>query len=281
MLAKPINYVGLISPEDATQFDIAQLTPSGCGVTALLNVLLTLKAVSKAVVHQLDWSGCILNARNQNAPLPEYLLSRSKAGCTGADLVHSMATLVERNREILQLTTKKVSGYFVSFREICSTGLSLSTFCATQLAKGNCLVATFNLQLLGNDAWHHQAIYGVDKDTGNIHCLNPHCQYSEKMASAFLSTESVLLVRREDVIERYGRRGGDHTIYEKRKWKSHKVSEQIEFLIRNTELYDDENTLCKSTQVESSDKDQTQMLTHIVIPAEYVGGLCVFSCGDM
>jgi len=91
------DYIGILSHEEAERYEVTQLSTSGCGVTALLNVLIALGIVTSEQTKILDWSKCILRTRNNDAPLPEYLLSRSVAGCTGQDIVTSLAAITESN----------------------------------------------------------------------------------------------------------------------------------------------------------------------------------------
>ncbi len=74
-------------------------------------------------------------------------------------------------------------------------------------------VGCLNLQIVGNDVWHHQVIYGVDVVEWKIFCLNPCCEYSEDLTTRFVSTPSVICVRKEDVLLRVGRGGADESIY--------------------------------------------------------------------
>ena len=244
----------------------------------------------------IDWNGCILKARALDAPLPEYLLSRSKAGCTGEELIESMAILCARNPSLLTVGNRpRVSGNFVPFSELLSRGKSLINFCGEELRRGHCLVVTLNLQLVGNDAWHHQVVYGIDTDTEVLYCLNPHCQYSQQLATSFLSTDSTLLVRREDVIERFARPGGDESIYSLSRWKEYKVQEQIEDMMNalarsnpaefgsNTDSNDYAKTIySRSGFVAQSARsvatnEVRAVADYIRIPAEYVGGISIFS----
>eukprot|EP01032_Pedospumella_encystans_P015470 gene15470-17690_t len=124
-----------------------------------------------------------------------------------------------------------------------------------------------NLQLLGNDAWHHQMIYGVDGQHVNapsVYCVNPVCAYPISLLEKLLSTDSVLLVRREDILSRHARPNGDMSIFEHPDWQRLAVAYQIEVMI-------EENT-SQTSSPETEGKRQ-----FVVIPANYVGGLAVFS----
>jgi hypothetical protein len=243
------EFVGVYSHADSVANEISQLTASGCGVTALLGVLVALRMVDASSVITLNWDNCILRQRDLESPLPDYLLSRSIAGCTAQELLESMDILVRDNG------LRAVESHFMSYETIKRTHSSISRFISEQLRNNFCVVATLNLQLLGNDAWHHQLVYGVDECSGDIHCMNPISCYSEEQFNSFLSTPSCLLVRRRDVLDRIKRAGGLIDIYQQSSWKAFRVQEQIDVL----------------------EQDDQCRLSHIVIPANYVGGLCMFS----
>lgn len=237
-------FVGIFNHEDATKMEVAQLGKSACGATALVNTLLALNVIELTDVSEVDWTMCILRNRDLECPLPEYLLSRSLAGCTGSDLVESMKKLSTSTKTMVALC-----GEFIPYQSI---EIDIVEFIAELLSHNTAVIGTFNLQVLGNDAWHHQLIYGVDASTRMVYCTNPICAYPAELVLRFLSTESSLLIRREDVIPRIPRTGGDSSIYEQPLWRQYKVAEQI-------------------TAMSMDDR-----MTHLVIPASYVGGLATF-----
>ena len=260
------SYTGIMSHADAEKYEISQLSASGCGVTALLNVLVALSAVDTNAAQRIDWSHCILRTRQNDAPLPDYLLSRSVAGCTGQDLVSSMEILIAKN--ILILGGSHISSQFISYTEILASGKTLHAFVEDSLREGKCLVATLNLQLLGNDAWHHQMIYAVDKNSRDasivavddregpmIYCVNPVCAYPLTLVEKMLSTQSILRIRSEDILKRHDRPNGDTSIYQRPDWVEKRVEVQIESLMNQ--------------HVAGSD-------ACVIIPANYIGGLAVF-----
>lgn len=279
------NFIGLLSHNEAKSNEVSQLSSSGCGATALLNVLVTLKVLSRDQVSNVDWSSCILRVRENDAPLAQYLLSRSTAGCTGQDLVSSMNKLVIQNHHVLNLS-RSLDGLFVSYAEIIASGMSIQQFIINHLKQGCCLVATMNLQILGNDAWHHQMVYGVEtaadvndqdklpdsiQEAGSgvdlvpqlgdcvVHCVNPVSGYSAVLFEKFLSTPSVLLIRSEDVVSRYDRPNSDNSIYDREEWCRFDVKKQIEAM------------MCAHFS-----SDNVAGPSHVVIPANYVGGFAVF-----
>src|SRR5690606_22173857 len=103
----------------------------------------------------------------------------------------------------------------------------LLTFLSAQLKAGKCCVATLNLQLLGNDAWHHQFIYAIDLATQEVYCTNPLEKYPVATFKAFLCTPSILVVRAKDIELRRSIEGGDESIYERPLWKEMDVAGQV------------------------------------------------------
>jgi hypothetical protein len=287
-----MNYFkGILTHEEATSSEVLQLAASGCGVTALVNALVATKSLSKDAVGRLDWTSCILRKRANDAPLAQYLLSRSSAGCTGQDLVSSMSSLLSSNAELLPEC--KLKGRFYSYSEIVCGGKTLAQFVLNHMINGVALVATLNLQLLGNDAWHHQMIYGVECFNGNVfvHCVNPVCAFPLDQIEALLSTPSVLLVRREDVISRAGRAGSDSSVYDDPLWRQYQVEEQVNKVLTSiipstSNGTGTGNNNC-STLVPSEaafvpenavgGRENELQPSHVVIPASYVGGITVFS----
>ena len=264
------NFIGLFSHDKVDDFSISQITSSGCGVTSLLNVLTALKVVKLSDIESVDWSMCILRNRLNDKPLPEYLLSRSIAGCTGQDLVDSMKLLINENPTCFANVV--IEGKFWSMQDIIHSNKTLSQFIQTNLENNCCMVVTLNLQLFGNDAWHHQTIYGMtikentqdqgeneEKEGNNdnniqIHLLNPICSYSVKVIERLISTPSILLIRSEDIISRCNRPAADVSLYDTPLWKPYNVPNQINAVLAGL----------------------VDAPSHIVIPANYVGGIAVF-----
>lgn len=245
------DFTGILSIDEASALDIPQIGVSACGATSLLHVLLTQKLINLNKITSLDCSDCVLRKRAYDAPLPQYLASRSVAGCTGAELVSSMSILIKRN----DLSIELESSSFISYTHIIGSGLSLLDFLKKNIEEGNGIVATMNLQVLGNDAWHHQIIYGIDSSKRVIYCLNPSCEYSVDDMISFVSTNSSLLIRRFDVLSRLspesiGNQG--ESVFDDPKWREYRVKEQIEAM----------------------KLDET--LSHLVIPANYIGGFAIF-----
>jgi hypothetical protein len=121
-------------------------------------------------------------------------------------------------------------------------------------------IATMNLQVNGNDAWHHQIVYGLDREKDLLYMLNPFetCTLSEVVD--YMSTESVLLIRQEDILSRVNRPNADTSIYEDPLWKPFNVGHQIEEMV----------------MAASSGHADESTFPFVLIPAAYVGGFAFF-----
>ncbi len=134
-------------------------------------------------------------------------------------------------------------------------------------------IATMNLQVIGNDAWHHQIVYGLDRSAGDsgpsasaagnnsgglLYLLNPYetCTLSEVVD--YMSTESVLLIKQEDVLSRVKRIGADLSIYEIDLWRPYHVAEQV------------------AEMVAAAGTDEGGNFPFVIIPAAYVPGFAFF-----
>ena len=242
-------FVGVCSATDAHNKHVTQLSASGCGATAVVNVLMLLDIVSIQSLSSLDYSCCILRTRQNDAPLPQYLRSRFDAGCTGEELVDSIRRIIVSNELSVDLEAK-----FVSYSSIKGQQEGgLVEYLADKFNDGWVAIATLNLQIYGNDAWHHQVIYGADTVTRDLYLMNPMEKIHEREVVRALDTDSVLLVRQEDILQRIDRSGADWSILEDSVWKPFDIATQIEKM-----------------------KDNKNKFPFVIIPAAYVGGLALF-----
>ena len=138
---------------------------------------------------------CIVHTRAEKACLSTYLTSRSCAGCTGNELIQSIGMLSEhiigsfhtfndttdadavevkvklssvpvaarRSRPKMSLTRPDALTINININTQTTQNntISLIDWIVNNLSIGNAMIATLNLQLFGNDAWHHQFIYGI------------------------------------------------------------------------------------------------------------------------
>lgn len=242
-----MSFVGYCHHDRAKQVALNQLGASACGKTALVTVMLMLQVIRDEDVATLDWSNVIVRCRANTSPLPQYLLSRYNAGCTGEELVESMKAVLHENKleDLVECMP------FVPFFPI-DPSTSIVDYLSDMFTQGCIIVATFNLQVLGNDAWHHQVVYGVDRTNGLVYCTNPLEPYSEDLVRTFLSTKSLLLIRKEDILSRLDILGGDDSLYDSDPWQRFQIPKQIEALQHDPSM------------------------EYVVITAAYVGGFAVF-----
>lgn len=190
--------------------------------------------------------------RKLEAPLAEYLLSRCVAGATHEDIIAA----------IQKLTRGKVFGHFEHMYP--SPPLCLSQWLGEWIDAGVVPLATLNLQKAvpeGRpipDAWHHQMIYGVDPTS--VYLTNPREETPCSVISQQLCSESVLLIRREDIVSRWSP-SIEWKLISDGRWNELDVVKNIKTMMTEYTLKVDE------------------MLnhTHVVIPAAYKSGITLFT----
>eukprot|EP01040_Poterioochromonas_malhamensis_P003981 gene3981-4260_t len=285
------DWIGLYSWEEINEKHVTQLSTSGCGATAVVNVLLLLNLVRKDQLQDIDWSVCILRNRANSSPIFPYLLSRHNAGCTGEELIQSMHLLFERNRSLFT-HAPTISGRFFSYRDIQDR--SITEFLAEHIQQGHVPIATMNLQLLGNDAWHHQIIFAVSTSQRIIHMLNPLDEYPEPLVQRLISTQNILLVRRNDVMSRLTAEVREyassyyHIILEREEKKKLGILTKEQIIEEETadeeihrRLYGDSIFLEDPWKSFHIIRQITMMINqpdiaYLVIPAAYTGGFAIF-----
>lgn len=178
------------SEYEASLNQFTQIGASACGATAVLNVLNALRLPVPSI--EIVKEAVQTRLRANSSPLTEYLLSRSCAGSTHKDLIKGLHILSEG---------QVYARFFHMYPERI---INLNTWLQFWMANGAVPIATLNLQKCASsvpDAWHHQMIFGIGPLgvclTNPIECVHPSYLYSQ------LSSESVLLIRREDVLSRW------------------------------------------------------------------------------
>ncbi|XP_015216960.1 uncharacterized protein [Lepisosteus oculatus] len=238
--------------DEAVQRQTLQIGASACGATAVVDVLQVL-GIS---VTAEDADRCVQTRLRQNeAPLPEYLLSRSQAGATHQQLVEG----AER------ASGGRVLGRFFPLHP--SRQLALVPWLASWIRKGAVPVATMNMQLAvpeGEevpDAWHHQLIFGVTPSA--VYMTNPLDVVSAQVVQQRLCSDSVLLVRREDVLQRLTADTPVSVLPQGHTdpcWDILDVAGQVRQMVR--------------------EEENDPRMTHIVIPAAYKSGVTLFALKD-
>ncbi|XP_042197814.1 uncharacterized protein LOC121850380 [Callorhinchus milii] len=239
------------SLEEAEMLEEVQTGASSCGATAIITVLRALGVeVPPGAVE-----ACVrTNQRRNQAHLPDYLLSRSVAGATHQQLLTGVS----------EATEGRVIGRFFPLYPVRE--VRLRSWLAGWIRRGAVPVATMNLQVAPPegeevpDAWHHQMIFGVD--TAGIYLTNPIQVEESELVRRRLCSESVLLVRREDILTRLT--GGtelSHLNHDQR-WKVLNVAGQVKQMIYEMSLGD------------------VALTPWVTIPAAYQSGISLFTLSN-
>lgn len=116
------------------------------------------------------------------------------------------------------------------------------------------------------DAWHHQVICGVSEK--GVHLINPREVCPFDVISKELCSESVLLIRRHDVLQRWSNTL-DYSCWksEGNRWKELNVHKQIDQMVEEETLL-----LLHGSEL----KHRQLMMSHITIPAAYKSGITLF-----
>ncbi|XP_043566920.1 uncharacterized protein LOC122560337 [Chiloscyllium plagiosum] len=250
--AESCDSVMVWSLEEAVQKQVLQIASSACGATAVLNALQALGFdVCSDVVEK-----CVqTRMRKNDAPLIEYLVSRSVAGATHQQLIEGAEKASEG----------RVTGRFFSFYP--ERNVDLTTWLASWMKKGAIVVATMNMQIAvpeGEgipDAWHHQMIFGVDSE--GIYMTNPLEIERSSLVKQRLCSESQLLIRKQDIMSRLSG-DPDFSLLKETvdcsKWEELDVVGQI-------------------NQMVSGDvaPDNVSHSSYVVIPAAYRSGVTLFA----
>lgn len=235
------------SEEEASRKQITQIGASACGATAVLNVLNALRLPIPSVERLRE--AVKTRLRSNFSPLTEYLLSRSVAGSTHKDLINGLQTLSDG---------QAYSRFFHMYPERV---VNLNLWLHFWISHGAVPIATLNLQKCAGivpDAWHHQMIYGVGPQ--GIYLTNPLECVEIGQLWPQLSSESILLIRKEDVLSRWNMKTDLRQLMSitDERWCTLNVVGQVANLIRESrrEL-----------------RPGFANTTHIKIPAAYSAGI--------
>ncbi|KAM6893104.1 uncharacterized protein PEZ65_023137 isoform 1-T1 [Lycodopsis pacificus] len=242
----------LWSFQEAVERQTLQIGASACGATAVVDVL---KALGVDVAPE-EADRCVqTRLRRNESPLPDYLLSRSEAGATHSQLIQGAQEASEG----------KVAGRFFHFHP--RRRVRLIPWLACWIRKGAVPVATMNMQLAvpeGEevpDAWHHQLVFGVAPHA--VFMTNPLDVGSEEEVHQRLCSESVLLIRREDVLQRLTPDCCLSSLSESQsdpRWKALDIEGQV-----------------RQMALEEEQEPDRPKLAHITIPAAYSSGVTLFA----
>ncbi|XP_023660224.1 uncharacterized protein [Paramormyrops kingsleyae] len=222
-LAGPL-WAMLWSVTEAAEKQTLQIGASACGATAVVDVL---QALGIPVSPETADECVQTRLRRNEAPLWDYLLSRSEAGATQQQLIEGAE----------HASGGQVVGRFFALHP--PRRLQLVPWLASWISRGAVPVATMNMQ---------QGVHEV----------------SEAVMHKRLCSESVLLIRREDVLQRWLANTPASTLSE--------VSSHP----RWTTL-DVEGQVRKICHEEDCGDDGELKMSHIVIPAAYQSGVTLFA----
>ena len=246
------------SETEAFSRQVSQIGKSACGATAVINVLLAL-----GIPHSADDINRLVRTRlrKEGAGLPEYLFSRALAGATHVDLIRGLRFGGEG---------KVISRFFHMYPP---RKVSLSVWLSSWIKKGAIPIATLNLQKCVRpgqtvpDAWHHQMVFGVGPS--GVYLTNPLERVAESVIAEQLSSPSLLLVRRNDVTQRFAGSDCDLaplTAHANPAWDWLNVLGQVVNVLREHGSFAQANC-------------QRELTQHVKIPASYKSGvtLCMLA----
>ena len=237
---------------------------SSCGAVALINVVIALDL-------NIDLQSLAENVntrlRRPDSCLPDYLLSRSEAGCTHQDLVTAVNNVCSD-----QLTAR--------FFPVHNRVYHLSQFLISMISQGMVPVLTLNVQKGApcpdgqlQDSWHHQMVWGVSGQ--DIYLSNPLDVLTEQELIPQLDSPSEMLIRRADIVTRF--QGSTDLMDINRigvRWRDMNVLGQVANIIR------EERSLMKeeaaNVMAENMSSEMVTLTSHVNIPASYTAGITVF-----
>ncbi|KAK7082897.1 hypothetical protein SK128_002156 [Halocaridina rubra] len=237
---------------------VTQIATSACGATAIINVLLaldypyTIEEVQESIKTRL---------RAESAPVVDYLLSRSVAGTTHRDLIDGVTSLSKGS----------IKAKF--FHMFPKRAVQLSRWLAQWINRGGVPLATLNLQVgvaVGQtipDAWHHQMIFGVGPQ--GIYLTNPLECVSDCLLGDQLCTDSILLIRRADIVSRWGR--GDRLI---------RLTQQKDTRWLDMNVLGQVLGVLKEQAAPPVVQGRRHLTSHVAIPAAYKSGITIFMSSD-
>jgi len=241
---------------------------SSCGAVALVNVMVALEL---DINMQLVAESVNIKTRRQTAPLPQYLLSRSEAGCTHADLI-SAVNSVARDRVRAR------------FLPLYQRQFQLAQLLSNWISVGLVPVLTLNVQKGPvcpdgqlQDSWHHQMVWGVQGQ--EIFLANPLDVVSETSLIEQLDVPSELLIRRADIVSRF--QSGLDLMEINRlgsRWRDMNVLGQVVNVMREERslMKEEASSVMIESAMTMSSVDMITLTSHINIPASYTAGVTLF-----
>ena len=227
-----------------------------------MNVLLALE-VDFPLPLLLEAVGTRL--RRPDSSLPDYLLSRSRAGCNHRDLEAGAASVSP--------------GIVTRFFPFHKRSVAIAAWLARWITAGCVPILTLNVQRsvqrpgdLVADAWHHQMVWGVSGQ--EVYLANPLEVTQERHLLPQLDSASELLIRRGDVVERFTNTTDIMELnYLGPRWRELNVLGQVVNVLREERSMKREVV---AAQDNSSHEPVMVMTPHVKIPASYTAGITLF-----
>lgn len=228
---------------------------SACGPIAVLNVL---NAFEFPVEKSKVLEKAPVNLRDTSAPVAPYLFSRAKAGTTAEVLIKCVESV----------TNGAIRGRFFDFHP--QRDVHLLKWLGEWMKKDAVPLATLNIQKSVRpgwvipDSWHHQMIYGVSSK--GVYLTNPLKVVSEDSLMQQLTSDSVLLIRRFDIISRFNEDTNLSQLMTHKnsnKWRTMNVLGQVVNVLREASM-------------PRFSGYRPQLTQHIRIPAAYRSGITLF-----
>ena len=190
----------------------SQTGASNCGATAVMTQIAALGVKEdpsgELIVRSRDYS---------TRSLFTFLQSRSKAGCTGEDLVTGAKSLSGNTCTAVFYPTGP------------EPPRGLAKWLAEMVHLGAAPIATINTQLDGADFWHHQAVLGVYPNRKKLMMANPCEEVDEAELARLLGSKSEMLIYKEDVLQRCPPSAEDlKGMRDAKRWAALKVADQVE-----------------------------------------------------
>ena len=204
----------LFSHEKAKIISENQIGKSACGQTAIINLLKALK-FNKIPSNEEILLNFSPRLRNYNTKsLLEYLESRVKAGTIHTDLIEI----------INKITESKIQSKFFVFN-YRNNPSKFSKWILKYMQRDCVPLLTENLFLAGNDAWHHQMVYGVNEKS--IFLTNPLDITDINKAFNWISSNSWMVIPEDHITQRRFFLEKEEEILQSTPWKEFNVYDQI------------------------------------------------------
>lgn len=246
----------------AKQFNLLY---AGCVTNAVLNSLLELNKIPSRIIP--EWANQYLTAQSpkDDLELISYLLSKSQSIPSHDDLVTG---LIEVSNGTVY------TRFFPTWPE---RNFSLSHWLKYWLEHNVIPIVTFNQQIINKDPnspttpipeWQHHTVFGVTHNgiylTDPIHCIN------EEILRKKLTSDSILLIKRGDVVSRWNKTTDLGPLYAKSEiqWRQVNTLGKLVHMLR---------------EMKSSVKEKSGFTTSsnlLPIPITVKAGITLVSCKD-